>query len=87
MCVFVSSILATVPLVKARRVLHFGVYLEDYTCSVYFSVQLEPTEVAKEVHTGALFFFYILCAQPSSCGACLHFYREKGSAVPFPRRP
>ncbi len=26
-CVFVSSILATVPLFKARRVLHFEVYL------------------------------------------------------------
>ena len=24
---------------------------------------------------------------PSSCGACLNFYREKDSAVPFPRRP
>ena len=25
--------------------------------------------------------------QPSFCGACLHFSREKNSAVPFPRRP
>ena len=24
---------------------------------------------------------------PSFCGACLYFSREKGSAVPFPRRP
>ena len=24
---------------------------------------------------------------PSFCGACLHFSREKDSAVPFPRRP
>ena len=24
---------------------------------------------------------------PSFCGACLNFYREKDSAVPFPRRP
>ena len=24
--------------------------------------------------------------QPSLCGACLYFSREKGSAVPFPRR-
>ena len=24
---------------------------------------------------------------PSFCGACLKFYREKDSAVPFPRRP
>ena len=23
---------------------------------------------------------------PSSCGACLHFSREKDSAIPFPRR-
>ena len=28
----------------------FAVYLEDYTCSVYFSVQLEPTGVTQE-HT------------------------------------
>ena len=26
-------------------------------------------------------------SQPSSCVACLNFHREKGSAVPFPRRP
>ncbi len=32
-CVFASSVLATVPLIKARRVLHFAVYLEDCTCS------------------------------------------------------
>ncbi len=38
--------------------LHFAVYLEDYTCSVYFSVQLEPTEVKQEgVNTEAFFFF------------------------------
>ena len=24
---------------------------------------------------------------PSFCGACLNFYREKDSAIPFPRRP
>ena len=24
---------------------------------------------------------------PSYCGACLNFYREKDSAIPFPRRP
>ena len=24
---------------------------------------------------------------PSFCGACLYFSREKGSAIPFPRRP
>ena len=24
---------------------------------------------------------------PSFCGACLHFSREKDSAIPFPRRP
>ena len=28
-CVFVPSILAAVPLLKARRALHFAVYLED----------------------------------------------------------
>ena len=24
---------------------------------------------------------------PSFCGACLNFFREKDSAIPFPRRP
>ena len=24
---------------------------------------------------------------PSFCGACLYFFREKDSAIPFPRRP
>ncbi len=39
-------------------VLHFAVYLEDYTCSVHFPVQLEPTEVTQEgVNTGAFLFF------------------------------
>ncbi len=35
---FVSSILAIVPLIKARRVQYytFAVYLEDYICSVHF---------------------------------------------------
>ncbi len=94
-CVFSSHVLATVPLVKARRVLHFcsvsrGLHLFRAPYSVYFSVQLEPTEVTQEgVNTGAFFFFLCIffCAPPSPCGACLHFYREKGSAVPSPRRP
>ena len=42
---FVLSILAAVPPIKARRALHFAVYLEDCTCSEYFSVQLEQTGV------------------------------------------
>ena len=77
---------------RSRRDVYytFAVYVEDYTCSVYFSVQLVPTVVTQEgVNTGALFFFFLFFffAPPSSCGACLRFYREKGSAVPFPRRP
>ncbi len=37
-CVFVSSVLATIPLVKARRVLHFAVYLNRglHLFSVFF---------------------------------------------------
>ena len=56
--------------------------------SVYFPVQLEPTGVTqKGVNTGIIFVF--LCffyTPPSSCGACLHFDREKGSAVPIPHQ-
>ena len=29
----------------------------------------------------------IISHPPSFCGACLYFYPEKDSAVPFPRRP
>ena len=87
-CVFVPSILTTAPPIKARRALHFAVYLEDDTCSVYFPVQLEPTGVTQEgvggTHLG--YFFFLFFAQPSYCCACLHFYREKGSAIPFPRQ-
>ena len=62
---FVSSILAAVPLIKARRGLHSALYLEDYTCSVYFSVQLEPTGVTQEgVNTGAFFFSLCVCYAP-----------------------
>ena len=61
-------------------------YLEDYTCPVYFSVQLEPTGVTQEgVNTGAFFFF--LCfffAPPSSCGACLNFLSREGFGCPYP---
>ncbi|CAN0478707.1 unnamed protein product, partial [Ectocarpus sp. 8 AP-2014] len=32
-------------------------------------------------------FLFVLVPHLSSCGACLSFYREKGSAIPFPRRP
>ena len=79
LCVFSSHLLAVVPLFKVKRALHFAVYLEDYTRSVYFSVQLEPTGVTQEwVNTGAFFFFLcFLFAPPSSCGAWLHFFIAK----------
>ena len=48
LCVFVPSILAAVPSIKARRALHFAVFLEDYTFSVNYSVQQEPTGVTQE---------------------------------------
>lgn len=32
-------------------------------------------------------FFFIFLPRLSSCGACLNCYREKGLAIPFPRRP
>ena len=36
-------------------------------------------------HTGGR--SHRICHSPSFCGACLNFYREKGSAITFPRRP
>ena len=36
-------------------------------------------------HTGRR--SYRISHPPSFCGACLHFSREKNSAIPFPRRP
>ena len=74
--VFSSHLLAAVPLFKARRALHFAVYLEDYSV---LSVQLEPTGVTQErVNTGAFFFFY-LSFLPHRSPAVLAFilYREK----------
>ncbi len=57
-CVFVACI-GDSPSWSRRDVYYtFAVYLEDYTYSVYFSVQLEPTEVTQEgVNTGAFLFF------------------------------
>ena len=84
--IFVPSVLTAVPLIKARRALHIAVYLENYTCAMYSSVQLEPTRVTQEgVNTGAIIFF--LCffsAPPSSCGACLHFLSREGFGRPCP---
>ena len=51
-------------MIKARRALHFAVYLEDYTCSVYSPVQLEPTGVTQEgVNTENFLssFLFIFC--------------------------
>ena len=39
----------------------------------------------EEGHTGGR--SHRMSHPPSFCGACLHFSREKDSAVPFPRRP
>ena len=58
-CVFVPSILVTVPPTKSRRGLHFAVYVEDYTCSVYFSVQLHTSYNRPGSHTGGAFFFFL----------------------------
>ena len=57
-------------------------------CSVFFCPS-EPTGVTQEgVNTGAVFsfpFFFFLKFPTHSCGACLHFYREKGPfSRPFP---
>ena len=86
-CVFSSHLLAAVPLFKARRALHFAVYLEDYT-SVYVSVQLEPTGVTQEGVTPGLFSSFYVSFLPHCPPAVLAFifYREKGSAVPIPRQ-
>ena len=45
-----------------------------------------PAKVTQEEgHTGGR--PHRVSHSPSFCGACLSFYREKDSAVPFPRRP
>ena len=78
-----------IPLIKARRALHFAAYLEDYTCSAYPTVQLEPTGVTQDgVNTGAFSSFYAAFMPHRRPPAVLAFifYREKGSAVPVPRQ-
>ena len=86
MCaVFSSHLLAAVPLFKTRRALLFAVYLEDYTCSVYFSVQLEPTGVTQGGGLFSSFYVSFLPHRPPAVLAFI-FYREKGSAVPIPRQ-
>jgi len=62
-------------------------------CSVFrglllFSVFFCPARTTAVVSTHRAFIVLMfLFSPPSSCGACLHFYRVKGSAVSFPRRP
>ncbi len=88
-CVFVRSILATVsPSGQGETcatLCSVTIYVEDYTCSVYFSVQLEPTEVTQEgVNTGLFSPFYILLC-PTSLLRCLPtFLSREGSGRPFP---
>ena len=58
------------------RVIHCDVI--PFILDVTF-VDVPAGVTQEEGHTG---FF-----PTSFCGACLHFSREKDSAVPFPRRP
>ena len=52
-----------------------------------FRVLFCLTKTNRGTQEGAFFFsLFFFFASPSSCGACLHFYREKGSAVPIPRQ-
>ena len=89
-CVFVSSILAPVPSIKARRALH------STLCSAsrgrhLFSVSFCPT-ITNRGHTGGgkrrgiILLLLLFFVAPSACGACLHFYRKKRSGVAHPRQ-
>ena len=77
-CVFSSHLLAAVPLLKARRALHFAVYLEDYT--VQCTILSKPTRTNRG-HTGGgllSFFFFVsfLSHRRPLAVLAFIFYRE-----------
>ncbi|CAM9723266.1 unnamed protein product [Sphacelaria rigidula] len=45
------------------------------------------SQTGRPAQEGAFIFSFCLSTSPSFCGACLIFYHEEDSAVPFPRRP
>lgn len=54
-------------------------------CISTTNVSAGVTQKGGKTNTGALFLFsFSFLPPPSSCGACLNFYREKGPGVPFP---
>ena len=62
------------------------VYLHMCVC-VFFPFILDIKFVGRTSrgHTGGR--SHRIPHPPSFCGACLNFFREKDSAIPFPRRP
>ena len=80
-CYF-PSILVTVPRIKGRRVLDFAACSGDYTLQRFFCPS-EPTGK----HWGFFFLLFYFHLLPHPLLRCLpSLYREKGPAVPFPRR-
>ena len=63
-------------------------YSREYVCvCVFFPSILDIKFVGRTSrgHTGGR--SHRIFNPPSFCGACLDFFREKDSAIPFPRRP
>ena len=67
----------------------FGKHVFKITYSVCvffpFILDIKFVERTSRGHTGGR--SHRIFRPPSLCGACLHFSREKDSAIPFPRRP
>ena len=66
------------------------IYMKGIICvcvCVFFPFILDIKFVGRtsRVHTGGR--SHRISHPTSFCGACLHFSREKDSAIPFPRRP
>ena len=54
-------------------------------CFLPFILDIKFVGRTSRGHTGGR--SHRIFHQPSFCGACLNFSREKDSAIPFPRRP
>ena len=81
---------ASKPQGSSERVLPWQVTMDQLVSlcvCVFFPFILDVGFVGRTIrgHTGGR--SHRISHSPSSCGACLHFSREKDSAVPFPRRP
>ena len=80
----VDMILENCPITIVRNLLLIA-YSTMCVCFFFpFILDIKFVGRTSRGHTGGR--SHRISHPPSFCGACLNFFREKGSAIPFPRR-